>query len=135
MVKGAPLRVRIRERAISFYVKEKNMNIYDTINQLSKEIKETKEYTDFKEAKQAISLEPEFKIKISEFEKARYEEQLNTIQTGKTDNEKMAKIQNLYAELIEIPEIKKYFDAEFKFNILLGDINKTISEAVKDVMG
>ena len=52
------------------------MNIYDTINQLSKEIKETKEYTDFKEAKQAISLEPEFKIKISEFEKARYEEQL-----------------------------------------------------------
>ncbi len=27
MVKGAPLRVRIRERAISFYVKEKNMNI------------------------------------------------------------------------------------------------------------
>jgi len=47
----------------------------------------------------------------------------------------MAKIQNLYAELIEIPEIKKYFDAEFKFNILLGDINKTISEAVKDVMG
>ncbi len=111
------------------------MNIYDTINQLSKEIKETKEYNDFKEAKQAISLEPEFKIKISEFEKARYEEQLNTIQTGKTDNEKMAKIQNLYAELIEIPEIKKYFDAEFKFNILLGDINKTISEAVKDVMG
>ena len=57
------------------------MNIYDTINQLSKEIKETKEYNDFKEAKQAISLEPEFKIKISEFEKARYEEQLNTIQT------------------------------------------------------
>lgn len=96
------------------------MNIYDTINQLSKEIKESQEYINFKEAKQAISLEPEFKIKISEFEKARYEEQLNTIQTGKTDNEKMAKIQSLYAELIEIPEIKKYFDAEFKFNILLG---------------
>ena len=48
--------------------KEKNMNIYDTINQLSKEIKETKEYNDFKEAKQAISLEPEYKIKISTFE-------------------------------------------------------------------
>ena len=110
------------------------MNIYDTINQLSKEIKETEEYINFKEAKQAINLQPDFKIKISEFETARYEEQLNTIQTGKTNNEKMAKIQNLYKELIQIPEIKKYFDAEFKFNVLLGDINKTISEAVKDIM-
>lgn len=110
------------------------MNIYNTINQLSKEIKETEEYINFKEAKQAINLEPEFKIKISEFEKARYEEQLNTMQTGKTDSEKMAKIQGLYSELIQIPEIKKYFDAELKFNVLLGDINKTISEAVKDVM-
>ena len=110
------------------------MNIYDTINQLSKEIKETEEYINFKEAKQVINLEPEFKIKISEFEKARYEEQLNTMQTGKADSEKMAKIQGLYSELIQIPEIKKYFDAELKFNVLLGDINKTISEAVKDVM-
>ena len=110
------------------------MNIYDTINQLSKEIKETEEYINFKEAKQAINLEPEFKIKISEFEKARYEEQLNTMQTGKTDSGKMAKIQGLYSELIQNPEIKKYFDAELKFNVLLGDINKTISEAIRDVM-
>ena len=110
------------------------MNVYDTVNKLAKEIKESEEYINFKEAKQAINLEPQNKEKISEFEKARYEEQINTIQTGKTDSEKMAKIQNLYKELIEIPEIKKYFDAEFKFNILLGDINKTISEAVKDIM-
>ena len=110
------------------------MNIYDTINKLAKEIKETEEYINFKETKQVINLEPDLKIKISEFEKSRYEEQLNTIQTGKTDNEKMSRIQKMYTELIQIPEIKKYFDAEFKFNILLGDINKTISEAVKDVM-
>ena len=44
------------------------------------------------------------------------------------------KIQNLYKELIQIPEINEYFNAEFKFNIMLGDVNKTISEAVKDVM-
>ena len=110
------------------------MNVYDTVNKLAQEIKESEEYINFKEAKQATNLEPKYKEKISEFEKARYEEQINTIQTGKTDSEKMTKIQNLYKELIEIPEIKKYFDAEFKFNILLGDINKTISEAVKDIM-
>ena len=110
------------------------MNVYDTVNKLAKEIKESEEYLNFKEAKQAIDLEPDYKIKVSEFEKARYEEQLNTIQTGKTDNEKMAKIQSLYSELIQIPEIKKYFDTELNFNVLLGDINKTISEAIRDVM-
>lgn len=110
------------------------MNVYDTANKLAQEIKNSEEYVNFKKAKEEINLEPEYKIKISEFEKARYEEQINTIQTGKTDNEKITQMQVLYKELIQIPEIKKYFDAEFKFNILLGDINKTISEAVRDVM-
>ncbi len=110
------------------------MNVYDTVNKLAKEIKESEEYLNFKAAKQAIDLEPDYKIKVSEFEKARYEEQLNSIQNGKTDENKMNEIQNLYKELVEIPEIKQYFDAEFKFNIMLGDINKTISEAVKDII-
>ncbi len=110
------------------------MNVYDTVNKLAKEIKESEEYLNFKSAKQAIDLEPDYKIKVSEFEKARYEEQLNSIQNGKTDENKMNEIQNLYKELVEIPEIKQYFDAEFKFNIMLGDINKTISEAVKDII-
>ena len=111
-----------------------NMDVYDTVNKLAVEIKKSEEYMNFKTAKQAISLNPEFQKKITEFERARYEEQINTIQTGKTDNKKMEKIQNLYKELIQIPEINEYFNAEFKFNIMLGDVNKTISEAVKDVM-
>ncbi len=110
------------------------MNVYDTVNQLAEEIKQSEEYVNFKTAKQAINSMGEYKTKIEEFEKARYEEQLNTIQNGKTDEQAMSRIQNLYQELIEIPEIKKYFDAEFKFNILLGDVNKIISEAVKDVI-
>lgn len=110
------------------------MNVYDTANRLANEIKQSEEYINFKTAKQAINLNQEYKIKIAEFEKARYEEQINSIQNGKSDANKMAEIQNLYTGLIEIPEIKKYFDAEFKFNILLGDVNKIISEAVKDVI-
>lgn len=110
------------------------MNVYDTVNKLAEEIKQSEEYTNFKIAKEEINSNPELKSQIDEFEKERYEEQLNSIQNGKTDQEKMAKIQSKYSELIQIPEISKYFNAEFKFNILLGDVNKIISEAVKDVM-
>ncbi len=110
------------------------MNVYDTANRLAGEIKSSEEYLNFKKAKEEIMKNNEYKNKISEFEKLRYEEQINAIQSGKTNEEQMAKIQKLYGELLEIPEIKKYFDTEFKFNILIGDVNKIISESVKDVI-
>ena len=56
------------------------------------------------------------------------------MQTGKTDEAKMLNIQKIYKEMIEIPEIRKYLDAELKFNVLLGDVNRIISEAVKEVL-
>lgn len=56
------------------------------------------------------------------------------MQTGKTDEEKTKKMQNLYIELIENEEAKRFFDAEMKFNILLADVNKIIGDAIKDVL-
>ena len=44
------------------------------------------------------------------------------------------KVQEIYTELIEQEEAKKYFDAELKFNILIGDVNRIIAEAVKDLI-
>ena len=110
------------------------MNVYDTVNKLAIEIKESEEYKNFKTAKQKINENSEYKEKISEFEKLRYEEQISSVQNGKVDEVKMAKIQELYKQLIEIPEVRDYFDTEFKFNILLGDVNKIISDAVRDVI-
>ena len=110
------------------------MQVYDTVNKLAEEIKSSTEYMDLKNAKQAINIMPEYKKKIDEFNKLRYEEQLNSMQTGKTDEAKMIDIQNMYKEMIEIPEIRKYFDAELKFNVMLGDVNRIISEAVKDIL-
>ncbi len=85
-------------------------------------------------AKQALNLNTNLKEKMNEFEKARYEVQLLTMQTGKQDEEKYKKVQDLYKELIEIEDAKKFFDAETKFNIVIADINKIIGEAIRDVM-
>ena len=40
------------------------MNIYDTVNKLAQEIKESEEYINYKMAKQALDLNSELKIKI-----------------------------------------------------------------------
>ena len=110
------------------------MNIYDTANRLAQEIKQSEEYMNYKMAKQALDLNHELKNKMAEFEKMRYEIQLQTMQTGKQDEEKYNELQKTYAELIEIEEAKKFFEAETKFNIIIADINKIIGEAIKDVM-
>lgn len=110
------------------------MQVYDTANKLAKELQESEEYLNYKIAKQVINLNNDLKKKIEEFEFARYENQIVSMQTGKQDEEKIKKAQQLYGELIEKEEARKYFDAELKFNILLGDVNKIISEAVRDVV-
>ena len=110
------------------------MQVYDTANRLASEIKESEEYVNFKMAKQAINLNIDLKKKLDEFEKARYDQQLEMLQTGKQDNEKMKKVQEIYTELMEQEEAKKYFDAELKFNVLIGDVNRIIAESVKDLI-
>lgn len=110
------------------------MNVYDVANRLAQEIKQSEEYMNYKMAKQTLNLNSNLKQKIDEFEKARYETQLSAMQTGKQDEEKYKKMQDLYVELIEIDEAKRYFNAETKFNILVADVNRIIGEAIRDVM-
>ena len=48
--------------------------------------------------------------------------------------EKMKKLENMYAILIEDEQIKKYFDLEVNFNVMIVDINKIIAESIKGVL-
>ncbi len=110
------------------------MNVYDTANRLAGEIKQSEEYLSYKMAKQALNLNTKLKEKMEEFEKTRYEVQLEKMQTGKENEEKYKKMQDLYAELVENDEAKRFFEAETKFNIVIADINKIIGEAIRDVI-
>lgn len=110
------------------------MNVYDTANILATEIKQSEEYVNYKMAKQAINLNSELKKEIEEFDKLRYEIQIEMMQTGNTDENKNKQLQSKYAELVENLDAKKFFEAETKFNILIADVNKIIGEAIRDVM-
>lgn len=110
------------------------MNVYDTANRLAQEIKESEEYTNYKKAKEYIDLKPDLKTKIADFQKLRYEAQIAMMQEGKEDKTKLEEAQKLYAELVEIPEVKNYFNTELNFNVMLADVNKIISESVEDVI-
>lgn len=110
------------------------MNVYDTVNKLAQELKESKEYNEYKELKKQIKENNELSEKIKQFEELRYNIQILTIQGKTPEKEEEEKLQKIYAELLKVENVKKYFDAEFKFNVLLADVNKIIGDAVKDVL-
>lgn len=110
------------------------MYVYDEANNLAKAIQESKEYKEYKNVKKELKSSPEMKAKIDEFEKIRYEVQVMSFQGQKEDSEKMNKLQEMYDILMKEPKIKEYFDIEVRFNIMLADVNKIISESVKELL-
>lgn len=110
------------------------MNVYDTTNKLAKELKESPEYTNYKNIKVEIANNLELKEKMKKFENLRYEAQLEGLKGEDQEKTKLEEMQKIYIELIQNDIAKRYFDYELKFNVLLADVNKIIAESVKDVL-
>ena len=110
------------------------MNVYDTANKLANELKTSPEYLEYKKLKQEIAGNSDLKNKIEEFEKARYNVQLEALKGEEQEKVKLEEAQKIYMELVQIDTARKYFDAELKFNVLLADVNKIIAESVQDVL-
>ena len=110
------------------------MNVYDTVNKLAQEIKESDEFKNYKKYKTLVKESNETNEQIKKFEALRYEIQIGAMQGLEANKEKEKELQETYAILLAKENVKEYFDAEFKFNILLADVNKIIGDAVKEVL-
>ena len=111
------------------------MNVYDTVNKLAQEIKESEEFKNYKKYKEIVKSNKELSEEIKKFETLRYEIQISAMQGLEVNKEKEKELQETYASLLSKENIKEYFEAEFKFNILLADVNKIIGDSVKEVLG
>lgn len=110
------------------------MNVYDTVNKLAQEIRNSDEYINYKKIKEEVNADLELKKKIENFQKMRYEVQLESLRTGDQENPKIKEMQEEYMDLIKNEKAKQYFDMEIKFSILIGDVNKIIGETVKELL-
>lgn len=110
------------------------MNVYDTTNKLAQEIKNSDEYKNYKKYKELVKSNSEVNEKIKRFETLRYEVQISAMQGIEAGKDKEKELQDVYTELLSKENVKEYFDAEFKFNVLIADVNKIIGEAIKDII-
>lgn len=110
------------------------MNVYDTVNKLAQEIKASEEFVNFKKYRELVKTNQETNEKINKFEALRYEIQISAMQGLQVSKEKEKELQDIYTELLAMENVKEYFEAEFKFNILFADVNKIIGDSVKEVL-
>lgn len=113
------------------------MNIYDTANNLAREIRESDLFKKLKDAKERIYADSEKKELVEEFDKLKVEVQLMEIKQQNHEEvnkeDKRIKMVKLYNTLIANKDIKEYFDLQVQFNQMMIDINKIIADVVKDV--
>lgn len=113
------------------------MNIYDKINDLASGIKETNEFKDYVAIKNEVYKDATKKEIIETFRKEQIDFQRAVMNQEYTEDqivEKNNELQKRYEELIQDEEIKKLYDTEFKFDILIGDVYKIIGEAIREAM-
>lgn len=110
------------------------MNVYDTANQLAKELRTSEEYLDYKKIREELDRNQEVKAKIREFEEKRYDVQLEALKGEEQEKTKLEEMQKIYVELMQDELAKTFFEVELKFNVLLADVNKIIAESVQDVI-
>ena len=65
------------------------MNVYDTVNKLAQEIRESEEYKNFKKYKETVKSNNEIAENLKKFEELRYGAQITAMQGIKPDPEKV----------------------------------------------
>ena len=101
------------------------MNVYDCANELAKAMRESQEYKKLKEAKAALEQDPKGK---EEIELAKYQGQ-------EVPEEKNEKLQKLTGILGLNTVAMEYLHAFMRFQMMMGDISKSIGDVVKEVAG
>lgn len=110
------------------------MNPYDKVHELVRAMKDSEEVKEYLIIKEEVYKDEKNKELIKEFREKQMEVQSLLMQGKEAEAEKMEKLQNLYQILASNVKIKEFFDKEVKFDVMLSDIYKIISEGLKDII-
>ncbi|MBC9783232.1 YlbF family regulator [Heliobacterium chlorum] len=108
------------------------MNIHDQAHQLARSLKNSAEYQELLAAKSKVEAIPESKKLLHDFRAKQWELQKATLSGQQPTEAQMQSFQQM-ASLISLhPPLQEYLMAEFRFSQLMTDIQKILSDAVKD---
>lgn len=109
------------------------MNVYDCANDLGKALRASREYDVLKAAKAKLATDSKAKSLVKEFLLLSQEIELAKYQKQEVSAEKKDKLQQLSNVLNLNPDAMEYLNAFMRFQMMMQDVTKTITDVVKEV--
>lgn len=110
------------------------MNFYDKIHEMVRALKQTNEYTEYMNLKEELKKDEKSYNMLKDFKDKQKKYQMEYID-GKDQNDKeISEMQNLYSLVIQNDTSRKLLENEMKINVMLADMQKTVGDALKDII-
>jgi len=110
------------------------MVVYDKANELARLIKNSAEFTDYKQAKEKAYQNETTAALIKEYHKLQLSAQAAMV-AGRKDDELLERFQKI-GEILQLnQDASAYLMAEFRLNRMVSDIYKILAEAIEVDLG
>ena len=109
------------------------MNPYDAAHMLAKALRESSEYRNFRDAQEALKSEASAKEMLLDFRKQQLELQRQKLAGLELAPEQEEKLEKLYQIISMNLTVKRFMEAEYRFGVLMQDIQKIIAELTADL--
>ena len=110
------------------------MSVHDRAHDLAKALQTSDEYRRLNELQGPLSQNKQAQEMVNDFLQKQAEVQLEMMQ-GKQDANKMQQLQKMYELLAQKSQAGAYIQTYMRFQLMMQDVSKIISESVQDVTG
>ena len=107
------------------------MAVNDTATKLANEIKNSKEYKDFKKSMNEVKNDKECEKLLKEYRAIQIQVQNYTMRNQQLDKRTILKVDNIQRKVASNKKLCDYLNSEHKFTLMMDGINKILAQAVQ----
>jgi cell fate (sporulation/competence/biofilm development) regulator YlbF (YheA/YmcA/DUF963 family) len=110
------------------------LNVHDKAYELARAIKESPEYKEMKEVRVQIDADAESKKMLDDFRQRQNELQQKMMAGEMPPQEEMQKMEKLYEVISLNPNVRRLFDIERRFSVVMEDVQRIIAAPLEELM-
>lgn len=107
------------------------MAVNDTAMKLASEIKNSKEYKEFRKYMKQVKTDKECEKLLKDYRNIQLQMQSYAIRNQQIDKKTMSKIQGTQNKVASNKKLCNYLNSEQRFTLMMDNINKIIAQAVE----
>ncbi|MDK2563257.1 YlbF family regulator [Romboutsia sedimentorum] len=107
------------------------MSVNDSAIKLANEIKNSKEYKDFRKYMKDVKNDKECEKLLKDYREIQIKIQTHTIKNVAIDKKTMNKIESTQKRVSNNKKLSNYLTSEQKFTLMMNNINKILAQAVE----